>query len=441
MQILCTCGRSVEFDPASAGAGPTCPHCGAALRVPSPHRPAEPDHSDLQSVDSEHPEDDFVLQARLARQQRMLVTCGACEKVLTVSRSLAGRARHCPACGSVIRIPPVEDADDQPRDAPGGTLEALPGADDYSAAQAAPEAPPAGSPADPAETTSVGGVSYAGLLAVAAICLALGAVAGYLLAPRSAPTPAEAPIDSTPAAPSQPDAAGDADAPQPRLLVRAATISPLAGPSGPVAKPGRTFVRVDVEIAAESGALTVTPAAPMTELLAGDQRFACLGRVVGPGLSGAQVSTEPIAIDAGRTEQLSLLFETPAGALPSRLSISGVALATIPPPSLAPPAPLAPGRYVPVEPIALRVGFANAVAEAIRSDPAAEMLLAEAGDALAITLGTLTGRAEPAADGAGATLSAGTEMLEVLLRSAGEDRLVLYLDDGPFAQIVYRRVE
>ena len=172
MRILCgQCGRTLDVDE-SAGDRVPCSHCGHEIDLTGlfDESPAEIDESIDLSAGQEDTEG-FAAQARKAMERKVRIECGSCQRGLWVSTRLTGKRVRCPGCGKNIRIPSLDELNDEDEfKMLGLRLAARMGGEDVASlevdpalgdpeleqAQADAEMLDAGSPVDPAKRATPG---------------------------------------------------------------------------------------------------------------------------------------------------------------------------------------------------------------------------------------------------------------------------------------------
>ncbi len=114
MRILCgQCGRTLDVDE-SAGDRIPCSHCGHEIDLTGlfDESPAEVGESIDLSAGQEDTEG-FAAQARKAMERKVRIECGSCQRGLWVSTRLTGKRVRCPGCGKNIRIPSLDELNDE----------------------------------------------------------------------------------------------------------------------------------------------------------------------------------------------------------------------------------------------------------------------------------------------------------------------------------------
>lgn len=115
MEIRCPhCTAALDVEALSTGRLTICPACSGTFRIeqsaesaaPSGEDASAPDHSDLAGAaartwGSAEPAEAFLRRDPGDR----LIRCPACERVLSVGRSMAGQTMICPTCRNRLQIP------------------------------------------------------------------------------------------------------------------------------------------------------------------------------------------------------------------------------------------------------------------------------------------------------------------------------------------------
>ena len=499
MEVLCGgCGKTLTAEESFAGGEIHCPHCGRTIRVPAMDDAAAPaDEQDLLTPLA--PEDDFanefVAKARLALKKRLLLACGACGQRLTVKQSLAGRTARCPVCGGRIHIPapsiyeeelaklpphakgPTEVLDLGVSTTPASEVHGAPAEVTDEAASGAeaeaPVAPPAvarpvlrrKAPRRRGRRVVILVVSV--LLAVALAWLGgtiVGLVGQGLGTEQPKPPPgeghAEAPGPRPPDKPaplpapkptSTQGTSPDDTRPPPTAVVTAGTLRVLAaelavlGGDGFVPAPlGKAFLTVDVRISAgpEPVALDTAGRGIALRTREGDTRP--LGLPAPEGLIPTPARAGTIVVPAKATRQASLVFLVPEGFTRGTLQIAGLGEAELAILSILHLSPAGDvvgewteaGRY-------LKLGFDDPIMERLRTGPKLRLVVAAAGQSFTLVLVpmSLHGQARFIGDGTYAfAVKSGSRSLTWHLRLAAQGkRLILYLADKPYHQVIFER--
>jgi len=500
VKILCGgCRRQIEVDDALAGGEVQCPSCNRMIHVPSldavaaeePPRPgADGGAGDLA--------DEFVAKARLALRKKLLVVCESCGERLAVEQRLAGNVARCPSCGEQIVIPSVAEDDlpvssedlmaepDQPPSlditerategpgtAPAAARPAAPAPPETADARK-PSAPeldfPLPLPPRPRRRPSPRRRVMPIVLLVATVGIAtglLGVMAGRMWTPTPAPdgTVAPAPHPTTPEDPGhliaqtpdpEPEPATDPTPvappiepppppPAPKAFVKVvrARISGL-GPAGMVPAPlQQAYAVVTVHLQAGAEGLTIDPARGRVTLSAGGQDYPAIGTPAGgPVPLAAKVGS--ITVPAKASSDQSFVFLVPTGARSGTIRVAGLPDAEAPliertdPP---PPEALA-GTYKEAS-RRLKLAFNDPFLERIRAAGAGKLTVTADGKAFDVSLPAagLTGKANFDRDGIYRLLLAdGRDERQCHLRLVdGGAKLVLYLADKPYHQVIYTR--
>jgi DNA-directed RNA polymerase subunit RPC12/RpoP len=481
----------------TAQAGPTrCPHCGRVMAFQEHDEPG-------QTVEVLSQEDDladeFLTKARLSLRKKLLVVCGACHQRLTIEQRLAGRVIRCVACGGQIRVPNMGQDEPEyappstqsprqqgPQDAAGSHVAAAeesPEATDLAAAGATDKDQP---PATPAASRRgrVGKKSTFVALAVCAALLAGAAVTvlmtleepppaqpvgrespraaaepaapgeGQSLPREAAPAASEGQTNPAPASPSffglvSPSSGGGADSrpvvPTPprslptggRVSIASADVTFLESDLPP-AVGHEAYLDLAVEFLPSDGEARIAPESVLVQ--AGQQRC----KLAALGASGTPQKLLPpsaMLVPAGQAFRQRMVFLVPEDFSAGELRVAGAGKAPVNSPRRFVPPPGVEGSFVETGRF-LRVGFDQPLLERIRRSERGQLLLRRDGAGVSVNLPELglSGQASPAPDG-GWSLALGDAQgqLACRLRLVAPDRLVLYLSDRPYHQIVYER--
>jgi len=199
-----------------------------------------------------------------------------------------------------------------------------------------------------------------------------------------------------------------------------------------------------VQLSAGPEPLNVDPGTGKVMLETETGEFAVLG--TGPGGSLLPLLMLPVRVTvpptASRVERF--VFLVPTDLVGGKLKVAGVGeaeLGKLDRPATSSPPELR-GSYVEKARL-LRVAFEQPVMEQVRSAGRGELVVRPAKDGLAVELRPveLRGKARPRPDGSYALVLAGRAgSLSCILRPAGGGkRMVLYLDDAPYHQVIYER--
>jgi hypothetical protein len=211
------------------------------------------------------------------------------------------------------------------------------------------------------------------------------------------------------------------------------------------AAPDRLYCTIQATISAGRGDVRLDLAKDVTLSVDGTD-FACLGLPAdgGDGLRRAKRSA-PIAIPAGGEKTLTLVFEVPASARAGKLKIGGVAETTaiFDRPQPAPADAQLAGAWAEISPRALVPLLKDPVCAAIQDTPPSEqrLIVSVAKDTVALRMPAagVEGVATKIPDSDGlfdAELTSRGDTLKCKLRLAQGPRLVLYLQNEPFHQLV-----
>ncbi len=452
MELLCgKCGNTLNVVWDQAGQDIRCPHCGNTIHIPAMDASVPTHDEDGFGAPAE---DDFLTKARLLLQRKLLVICGSCGERLTVEQRLAGKTLRCPACGGQIRIPHQADEDDFPdvstrMDVLDITEEPEPSpieSDAYLSAES-----------DKNRSRSKWPVAIVLILMTGLAGIAIG----YILRGRGGGgVPEEKPPTST--APARREQVPTTKPTVTTLPVVAATM-PVTPPvkakaamkvrrvktailaDGLVPAPlGRMFLYVKVDVIASEDALSINVTGGDVVLESDAGKIAPLGLALTGSIvplvaRGGTIVVKPLA---GRIE--TFVFVVPEEFDEGKLKIAGIGECELPAlPAFSAPDPSAivgtyaeAGRY-------LRVAFKNPIMERLRAGPVHGLVISKQGERLTIAFPTtgLRGLVHSANVGTYAViLTDGKTHLQCHLRliDSGK-RLILYLSEKPYHQIIYEK--
>ncbi len=443
--IVCgSCNERLTVEQRLAGKVARCPACGEQIRIPAPSVYEEP-------LDAE----------------QLMAEAGEPKESLDVSEPSLPRAGQ-PTQAEVSQLPPAA-----PHRPPPLAVEAEPA--EPTADQSPSPPPPRPTRIRRARARTKRGIQLRSLVVSLILAAALaglaGAVAGYFLGrPDGTPegSPTNGPQAKSP--PLQPGKVRPAPAPAPEGLAPPGAALPTGvtgqgpAPPGSPASLAITAVRLTplggdgfVPAPLEQAFLEVTVSMTVQGQLA---RLAVPGRDVSlhtsagttPALGlAAHDLAVPLAARAasvdlspGSPREQTFVFLVPAAFAEGALEVKGVGTAGLPPlPHPPPPSAMSlVGEYVEAG-RHLRISFEDPIMEGLRAGPAHRMAVtAEDGTfPVAITPGPLKGLARPLGDGEyELTLASNGRRLDGHLRLLeGEKRLVLYLADRPYHQIIFQK--
>lgn len=497
MELLCGgCGGTLLVEDAAAGSEQRCPHCGRAIRVPgaAPAEGAGQDKPVTPLPEGDDLADEFLTKARLALKKKLLVVCGSCGERLTVEQRLAGNVARCPACGGQIRIPapsryeePLEPEDLMTQaESPKEALDAA----DLSAGSGEPEKPqptpaephrppPSGPPAlrapRLARAAPKRGVPLKLLVSVVFGAMVLaglgGLIAGYVFgrpepppgdgaaadagpaAPRATPPRLPVPPELAPASPApsaggtRPEGqeAGPLPAPpaRPEVTVVGARLRALGGDGFVPAPLGKAFLDVEVRMQAGRREARLDPVGDVV-LATPDAEIRALGVAAAGAAVPTAARTGAITIPPAASLTETFVFLVPATLADGTIQVSGIGSAALPHlPHTPPPAALAivgthveAGRY-------LKLSFPDPIMESLRAGPRHKFVARRDQDEFRLTFASLPLEAVGRLLGDGVyavTLEQGGSRLDCHLRLVGSGRrLILYLADKPYHQIIFER--
>ncbi|MCD6378749.1 MAG: hypothetical protein J7L99_07870 [Planctomycetes bacterium] len=116
MEILCSnCGKTFSLRQDLIGHDIRCPYCGhvvrAALISESDSKSAKgtKDEADVKTETTSQEEfpDEFATKAKLLLRKKLLVVCESCGKRLTVEQRLEGKTVRCPSCQAFVHVPTI----------------------------------------------------------------------------------------------------------------------------------------------------------------------------------------------------------------------------------------------------------------------------------------------------------------------------------------------
>ncbi len=239
--------------------------------------------------------------------------------------------------------------------------------------------------------------------------------------------------------------------PPPTAVVRAGALRVLAaelavlGGDGFVPAPlGKAFLTVDVRISAGPEPVKLDTAGRAIALRTRDGDTRPLGLPAAEGLIPTPARAGTIVVPANATREASLVFLVPEAFTRGTLQIAGlgeVELAMLPILHLSPAGDVVgewaeAGRY-------LKLGFDDPVMEHVRTAPKLKLIVAAAGQSFTLALlpMSLHGQARFIGDGTYAfAVNSGSRSLTWHLRLAAQGkRLILYLADKPYHQVVFQR--
>lgn len=491
MQVLCKqCGHSVDLGTAKAAA---CPHCGTVAKLLGPHPGdslsgevgfAELSRQKLTNqLEIVCPEchRTFLVAAKYAGQRAKCSACGTIVGIPGPEPSDADSATvsSTPASSTAAS---VFDVEPKFGDLPAAGLQDVP---TPSAAVAPPmaEVIAVEPPVDlgPSRQASVQprrkrrshyAAGLAAGLFLAAILGLWGMVALYnhlfassgeeIGADTVLPTAEDfrratggvAPNPSTPeSSPSAPETNGPApqeSAPAPAATTRVtarfidARRSVFVSGGYTAARAYREFWHVTIQIDSQAGRFNLGGQRQDIVLTCGEDVGGFLGFASAD--HPFDLDLDPISVAEGTSRIVTLVFDMPTLATGPEGTLTIPGLDSIPfplPETLAPPQDIS-GRYSEIPPRNLRPMLASPVMATLQAQSGCEMLILREEDSLRISFPN-TGIIVTGADVHGrpgcyeATLSRGGETLTAWLRQAGENRLVLYLADQPFHQIIFAR--
>lgn len=255
--------------------------------------------------------------------------------------------------------------------------------------------------------------------------------------PSPAPSPAPPP---TATAPVPAPAPAPVPAASRGLEVVEASVRVLGGDGWVPAPIGRDFLHVKVRLTAGEQPINFDTGAVTLE--SGGGQTPSLGAATGEVLSAARPAA--VSIPPGTALEPTLAFLVGPDFAGATLKINGVGQAAVPAPKKpAPPSAQAlAGRYVEAARY-LKLGFEDPVMEKLRESPRLNLQAERRSQTfgLVVSPAGLRGEAKFESDGLyAATLSDGAHSLQCHLRLCEDGaRLVLYLAEAPFHQIVYDR--
>ena len=457
MELLCgKCGSTLNVVWDQAGQDIQCPHCGHTIHVPAmdDSLPPADEHYPGEPVEAagETDEDDFLTKAKLLLQRKLLLVCGSCGERLTVEQRLAGKVLRCPACGGQIHIPLQADEESFPD--VGERMEVL----DITAEEPPPPADTAAYLA--AESDKDAGPNRWTVAIILIVMTGLaGVVIGYILRGHGGEKPPEdkPPISTVPVRPKPPTIKPTTT---PVVVVTTKPIIPPSKPQTAVkvlraktevlaygltpAPLGKTFLFVTTNIFSGRTALDIDTTGGAVVLDSEAGKISPLGLAATDSIVPRSARASVISIPPAATRLETFVFLVPEEFDGGKLTITGVGEAELPAlPAFSAPDPSAiigeyveAGRY-------LRVAFENPIMERLRAGGVHRLVIRKRGERLAIALPPtrLRGMAHSANAGTfAAMLTDGKTHLQCHLRliDSGK-RLILYLSEKPFHQIIYKK--
>jgi DNA-directed RNA polymerase subunit RPC12/RpoP/predicted RNA-binding Zn-ribbon protein involved in translation (DUF1610 family) len=489
MNLLCGhCGRSFSVEDEAGGGRVPCPHCEAEVVVPSFDE--EPGEAVAARADRGETEE-FLTKARLALKKKLLVVCTACDERLTVQQRLAGQVVRCPACGESLRIPDAA-ASDLPqagaptRDSEEELLAEAPASegpelDVLAAAADGPEDRPARAKAPPlvAEARVIEEISQAiaayparregsdrvrwlwaavfGVVLAAALAVGTYALLGGPATTAPPPDGDRADIDGPVATPTGdvPDPGPPVSPPPqtrptrtrpvrppivapPKIRIRNARQALLAGPGDVPAPLGHAWLLVEAKVSAGTEPLDFETSRVILDFIR--HQIPAEGLPAAKG-APSHLPARParVKIAAGESRQVTFVFLAPTEMRLASVRIPGAETEL---PSVAPLSPDPPmaalGEWVEHR-RRLPLGPSDDLTERVRNSPDLRLLIrkGDKGPRAILRPTDLSGRLRPV-EGDGWALESRHVRPNPLLRVHG-DRLVLYLGDQPYEQVVFRR--
>lgn len=251
------------------------------------------------------------------------------------------------------------------------------------------------------------------------------------------PSPGGVASGSPPAADTQPKPKPKPPPTNGRVSIASADMSFLEN-GLPPAVGRQTYLELEVVFSPADGEVRIAPESMQVQ--AGQQPC----KLAALGASGAGQKLLPpsaLVVPAGQAFRQRLVFLVPEDFSAGKLTVVGAGEAQVSSPRRFVPPPGLEGRFVESQRF-LRVGFDQPLLEKIRRGDRGQLLLRRAGDGVRVDLPELGlgGQATPVPEGGWSlALGDGQGQLTCRLRLVEPDRLVLYLSDRPYHQIVYER--
>jgi len=456
MQVRCgECGRTVRVAQAESTEQITCPDCGHAIVVPG----IDATGQSVPADDAPAPAEGFAAKARQVIAKKVRVTCGSCGRSLRVGGRALGKKARCPSCNAVIRVPyPQEDeelvfarAEDSEEDVfepdvDNGQVELAELYDGDTVAASA----------------EAGGTNRRALwwwLIAAVLFVAIAAWAVWLVLHASSPqepppqvTPSSAPAvavktrqpKTTPAGKVPTPPVVKVTPPEPVGAFRVLSVTKgifLADGYIP-AGIGSIYWFVELEISTDDRPLVLRSFGEAAVLKADGGEYVSAG-LKPPGAAAPPfIERKTLMVASSDSLRVTLAFELPSSVRRGILRLTGVGgRAEVAPGSGAAMADKPPqaGRYGETPPRNLKPMLRGPIISAIQSAGRHELIIAAAEKGMLVSIpaagvkGTATGD-----DGIlNVTLKKGSHSRKAWIRSAGGNKIILYLKDEPYHQLTY----
>ena len=468
MEILCAnCGRMLSLEQDRVGRDVRCPYCGNIVHVPAmgdgstcTDAPTEPDHE-------QHLPDEFVTKAKLLLQKKLLVVCGSCGERLTVDQRLEGKTIQCPSCGSTVDVPTVS-AETMPLEDTGDlTQTGQEGLTDFAQGT---KTEPIGSVSSPSASIRLAkpsrNIGWGKWLVVIILAAGLGistVYIGYTMSGSSG--------DKGIVKPDIPSKTSDTDGHKNTPSARAVAATIPTRPSKPVvvniqpavklvdvsttaladngipAKLGKVFLYVSCDITAGSGDLKISPVRDVS-IDCKEGQIPSIG-ICDENLPILQIAKEnDLIIKARKHRRIKFIFIVPEGISMAMLMIKGMENIILP--ELKQPFPISlsglvgkyieSGRY-------LKLEFGNPIMEKFRLSSRHYLIIRKRQDKYTIFIpqlgiqGVILQRANDRNEYP-VILSAGGDTLRCRIRAIDSGkRIILYLSDKPYHQLMYSKKE
>lgn len=468
MEILCAnCGRMLSLEQDRVGRDVRCPYCGNIVHVPAMGDESTCTDAPTESHHEQHLPDEFVTKAKLLLQKKLLVVCGSCGERLTVDQRLEGKTIQCPSCGSTVDVPTVS-AETMPLEDTGDlTQTGQEGLTDFAQGT---KTEPIGSVSSPSASIRLAkpsrNIGWGKWLVVIILAAGLGistVYIGYTMSGSSGDkgivkpdipsktsdtdghknTPSARAIAATiPTRPSKPVVVNI----QPAVKLVDVSTTALAD-NGIPAKLGKVFLYVSCDITAGSGDLKISPVR--------DVSIDCkIGQIPPLGVADENLAILQLArnddfvINARKHRRIKFVFVIPEGISMAMLRVEGVKNIILP--GLTKPFPISlsglvgnyseSARY-------LKLEFDNPIMERFRLGPPGRLIIRKHRDQYKLFIPQIGMRGiilqkDDDKNEYPVILSAGGDTLRCRFRAIDSGkRIILYLSNKPYHQLIYSKKE
>ena len=457
MQLRCgQCGLRLRQEDIPDTPTVTCPECGHSVTIAHLRERPSAEEPEVQFADQG--EQGFAEEARLALGRKIRITCGKCGRGLKVETRFAGKGVRCPACKERIRIPfPDEEMEFEfasVKATSGEQIEEL--AEDVQAE--AVETIQDTSEQDVQLILKQRGVSPMWATIIALVVIGwLGALGFWLHGKYGRPDDGGSDVaevqTTQPETPTGPATQPEIDPPpvQPEsndFGVVATELASFAGEPVFCARPGLRFLRVTLDVQAGGKALALQARGKDFTLDAGrGSVLQSLGLADGDSVLPRRGHAGTIRVEPGKTVRTAILFELPVSVIDATLKVRDAGQVNVG------PFPVErrlsdrslPGAYVESAPRNLKPLLRDPVMAAVQSAPNHRLTITAGNGELTAVIreAGVGGPVKRRGDGMyDVELRRGTDTLKSKLRLTDNgQRVILYLADRPFHQIVYQRAE